>query len=292
MPGSAHEILVMALRERPALLGLLWERVGEHVGVRAVTEPLGVVDSTVRFADVKEVRPDVLYTSNEVPWLVLEVQHEVDEAKRRRWPLLASVLLDEHKQMGELVVLTASRRVAHWAGASIQWTGPRGTRLAMWPLVLWISPALVDDLLTEEAPPELALVAAWALRTQSGPRARARMERVIRRTGCLSEPLRSEQARAILHVINDQLLEHVRAMDLRHIPESEPFQRFKRVLQAEGKRDALLQYLDARGVTLTPAQRTQVESCTDPERLARWLAAAFRAHDPLAIEATLFDEGP
>jgi len=118
------------------------------------------------------------------------------------------------------------------------------------------------------------------------------MERVIRRTGCLSEPLRSEQARAILHVINDQLLEHVRAMDLRHIPESEPFQRFKRVLQAEGKRDALLQYLDARGVTLTPAQRTQVESCTDPERLARWLAAAFRAHDPLAIEATLFDEGP
>ncbi|MCU0687064.1 MAG: hypothetical protein MUF34_33265, partial [Polyangiaceae bacterium] len=41
-----------------------------------------------------------------------EVQHEIDGAKRRRWPLVASVQLDEHQAMGELIVRTHRRRAA------------------------------------------------------------------------------------------------------------------------------------------------------------------------------------
>jgi hypothetical protein len=134
MPGAAHEILLLALREQPSLLATLLARLTGRPGPAS----LKTSDSTLRFADVKEVRPDLVLRARGLPWLMLEVQHDVDATKRRRWPLAASVLLDEHRAMGELLVLTHRRRVARWAAHAIVWRGPYGTRLALEPLVLWV----------------------------------------------------------------------------------------------------------------------------------------------------------
>ena len=87
-----------------------------------------------------------MLTAPDLPWVALEVQHDIDEVKRRRWPLVAGVLLDEHKAMGELVVLTTQRRVARWAARAVRWVGRLGTRLSLTPLVLRVDLDAAFDL--------------------------------------------------------------------------------------------------------------------------------------------------
>jgi hypothetical protein len=110
---------------------------------------LKIRDSALRFADVKEGRPELVLRARGLPWVGFEVQHAVNETKRRRWPLVVSVLLDKHRAMGELIVLTHRRRVARWAAEDIVWQGPRGTRLALKPQVLLIDLDAAGRLLNE-----------------------------------------------------------------------------------------------------------------------------------------------
>ncbi|HEU4535476.1 MAG TPA: hypothetical protein VFS00_15210, partial [Polyangiaceae bacterium] len=193
MPGTAHEILILALREQPSLVAMLLARLTG----RPAPGPLTVADSALRFADVKEVRPDLVLRAPGLPWAVLEVQHAVDEAKRRRWPLAASVLLDEHQAMGEFLVLTHRRSVARWAAHDIAWQSARGTRLTLEPLVLRVDLGEAERLV-REGEPELALVAAWALQGKSGPRSKALALRALERTASLPEPMQRRQGRAIM----------------------------------------------------------------------------------------------
>jgi hypothetical protein len=44
--------------------------------------------------------------------------------------------------------------------------------------------------------------------------------------------------------------------------------------EAKGKANAILQFLEARGVAVNPAQRQEVLGCSDPDRLDRWLRRA------------------
>ena len=56
MPSAAHEVLVAALGDRPELVASVLETlVGRRPGV-----PLVRVDSTLRFVDPEEVRPDLV----------------------------------------------------------------------------------------------------------------------------------------------------------------------------------------------------------------------------------------
>lgn len=288
MAGASHDILVMALRERPYVLQTLLEYVAEGQEIAVLTQPLAVEDSAVRFADVKEVRPDLVFSSSVLPWMIVEVQHEIDDVKQRRWPLAVSVLLDQHRQMGELIVLTPHRRVARWACKAVRWNGPLGTTLSMSPFVLWVSPDVVDQLLENDSLPELALIVAWALQNQSGPRARKQIKRVVEQTGRLSEPLRSEQTRAILQMISKPLLEYIRTMNLDQIPESEAFKEFKQSLQVEGERNALLRYLAQRKVALTTEQRSKIETCNNQSQLEQWMDALFAASSPEQTLRQLF----
>jgi hypothetical protein len=293
MSGAPHEILVMALRENPGLVATLLERLENRV----LPGPLSVVDSSVRFADVKEVRPDLLCISSKVPWLVTEVQHEIDEAKQRRWALLTGVLLDEHQKMGELVVLTASHRVARWARRAVTWTGPLGTRLKVRPVVLEVTYDRIERHLLDPEQPALALVATWALQKKYGPKAKTTLRRALEVTENLEEPVRSVQVRAILHMLNERLLAYLKelTMDLNQLPKSEAFQKFERELEARGETKgeargeakALLKYLTQRGVVPTEKQRTRIEQCTDVAKLERWLEQAFAAQSNEAL-AKLF----
>ena len=303
MPSAPHEILVMALREHPALLATLLERFANQT----VPGPLAVVDSVVRFADVKEVRPDLVFTLPEKRWLVLEVQHKVDKVKRRRWPLVMSALLDEYHAMGDLVVLTPSRRVATWARRKVAWKGSLGSRLRVVPVVLEMSLETVETLLDQAATePRLAFVAAWSLQRKRGPRAKAYVRRMLTLTAELPTQARAEQLRALFQLVSAPLAAYMQEflMNLDALPENEAFQKLKHALEGdaqargklegeregklEGERAALLRYLDRRGVALTVAQRATIEDCRDLATLERWLDAAFTARANDAIVKALF----
>jgi hypothetical protein len=43
---------------------------------------------------------------------------------------------------------------------------------------------------------------------------------------------------------------------------------------AEGKADAILQFLEARGIAVNPTQRQEILGCSDPDQLDRWLRRA------------------
>src|SRR5262245_14499478 len=119
MAGDSHDVLVQALRDDPSLLGSLLVQVTG----RALPGPLGPLDSTVRFSRSAEVRPDLVARTGDT-WVACEVQNRVDRRKGRRWPLAVAALHDGSRQMGELVVITASPRVARWAGQVAHVTGP------------------------------------------------------------------------------------------------------------------------------------------------------------------------
>ena len=95
MPGARHEVPLLLFQERPELLA-------ELLALSGVTPPikLVVVNTAVRFADIASISPDLVLRSEEIPWLVLELQHAVDQDKRRIWPLVVAALLKQHGAMG------------------------------------------------------------------------------------------------------------------------------------------------------------------------------------------------
>ena len=57
--------------------------------------------------------------------------------------------------------------------------------------------------------------------------------------------------------------------------------------EARGRAAAILQFLEARGVAVSPAQRQEILGCSDPDRLDRWLrrAAFATSADEVTSEA-------
>ena len=131
MAGAPHDILLLALKEKPELLSELLFRVA---GVR-LAGPLAPADSAARFAVSLETYPDLVFTTPgpDPSWILVELQNRKDERKARTWHLATSVLLQRHR-MGDLVVITASRAVARWAPAwrsiAATWALERGSPLS------------------------------------------------------------------------------------------------------------------------------------------------------------------
>ncbi|WP_437335323.1 hypothetical protein [Sorangium sp. So ce394] len=284
MPGTPHEVLIVALRDRPALLADLFRRLtGSSFGT-----PAEATDATVRFTRAIEVRPDLLLRSRGLGWVMVEIQNSIDERKRRSWPLAVSVLVHQEKAMGEVIVITASRRVASWAKRAARFRGELGTRFELTPRVLLLSGRRVEALL-DPAHPELALFAAWAVHHRHGPAARRIVVRALEVTeqGLTDEPLRDAQARAILAVLSDAMVASLKelAMDPSKVPETQASRRFRLFFEkrgraegkVEGKQEALLAVLDARGLSLTAEERAHIEACTVPAELDRWIARAVTA---------------
>jgi hypothetical protein len=124
------------------------------------------------------VRPDLLFSVEGGGAVAVEVQGDADDDKGRRWGVLMAVLHDGSGVMGDLVVMTWSPRVARWARRAAHARGPPGTTSALTPLVLLLSGAGIQGLL-DEAAPELAFFAAWAVQHRHGRRARAAVERAL-----------------------------------------------------------------------------------------------------------------
>jgi len=260
------------------------------------------IDPTLRLADPAEVRPDLLFAAEHPRWILLELQNRIDPDKGRRWLLAAALQVDRTGEMGEVVVLTSSRRVAAWARAVGHVQGAFGSRLALTPLVLLITGKAIDAML-DEAHPELAFFAAWAVRGRGGPRARAVVERAVELTEHLPEVLHDAALRAIVAVLKAPLLDYLRAitMDPEKLPETRAARRFREFFEdrgraeglvegkreglvegkreglTEGKRGALLAIFGARGLAVRDEQRATIAACADAAVLDGWIVRAATA---------------
>ena len=231
----------------------------------------------MRFIRAAEVRPDVLL-AQEHRWALVEVQNDCDQDKQRRWLLAAGVLLDQEGTLGDVIVITARQSVATWALTVAHVATPLGTKLELTPVVLYVSPDMIDRLLTEEQP-ELAVVATWAVSHRHGPEAKRVVERAIELTAKLPEALQEAQRNAILTLLSARMLAWLEetTMNPDKIPMSPAVLKFKARLKAEGQRRALLMLLGARGLSATETERASIESCTDPARLDAWVVKAATA---------------
>ena len=238
MPSAAHEIPLHILLERPALLAALLEKLGPGAPV-GVLEP---VDANLRFADPTEVRPNLVFRAERPRWLLVELQNRIDADKGRRWLMAAAIQLNATGVMGEVVVITSSRRVARWAKKVARVQGDFGSRLGLTPVVLPIVGKAIDALL-DEANPELAFFAAWAVRGRRGPEARRVVGRAVELTECLPDALRDAAARAIVAVLREPLLRYLReiAMNPDQLPETRAARRFRKFFEEQGKREGVIE---------------------------------------------------
>jgi len=296
MPGTPHEVVLLAIRDNPELFAEILRRV---VGTD-MPGPIEVVDSNVRFAASLETRPDlVLRTPNATSkWTIIELQNRKDESKCRSWPLAVSVLL-QRDGMGDVVVITASRSVATWAKGAAHHRGERGTSLGLTPVILLLSKDHVSALL-DPTRPELAIFAVWAGCRGHGPVARDVAKRALELTEALPAPLREGQARAILAMLSQQLLASLKemAMDVDKVPETKASRAFRVFFEkrgeargeaqgeANGRRESLLRVLAARGLSPTKEARASITALTDVAVLDRCIEAAVTAPSVAAVLAS------
>lgn len=288
MPSRRHEVLVTMLHEQPELLTALLQTLTGHT----LPPGLAPVDSTTRFVQTAEVRPDLLL-AGERAWAIVEVQDKIDPEKQRRWPLAVGVLFDQKRALGDVIVITSRKSVATWARTAAHVHTALGTRLELTPVVLHLGPERLDALLSEKAPP-LAMLAAWAVSHRHGPEAQRVVERAIEVTEALPAELQKAQKSAILNLLDERMtawLEEM-SMDPAKIPMTPAARRILALWEqrdqaatdkglakgrAEGKREALVALLGARGIAPTAEQRATIEACEDPAQLERWIVEAATA---------------
>jgi hypothetical protein len=313
MAGSAHEVLIATLREKPSLLGALVAALTS----RSLPRGLEPVDAAVRFVKTAEIRLDLLFARKRRDWTIVEVQRRRDPAKRRRWLMAAGVLLDQTRVLGDVIVITARRDVARWALVVAHLETRLGTKLTLTPVVLHLGEREAHVLL-EMGRPELALFAAWAMHDRHGPKAKAVVEQAIEVTSRLPAPLRRAQLRAIVSVLSARMFAWLReaSMNPDKIPESTAARKFRLFLEArgrkqgriegeakgeakgeargraegevKGKQGALLALLKARPLPVSAQQRAIIRACADPGELDRWIvraATAASADEVLAPKA-------
>ena len=192
------------------------------------------------------------------------------------------MLFDQQRTLGDVIVITASRSVARWAGTVAHVATPLGTRLELTPVVLRVGPEDCERLLSK-AHPELAIIATWAMAHRHGSAAKKVVKRALGVTGKLPAELQEAQRNAIFTLLSARMMAWLKEtrMNLTKIPMSEAALKFKEEMQAdgraEGKRQALLVVLHGRGLAVTAEERGTIEGCADPATLDRWLAKAGTA---------------
>ena len=279
MPGTPHEVILLAIREKPELFAEIVRRVRGT----EIPGPIEAIDSNVRFAVSLETRPDLVLRTPDAAskWTIVELQNRQDERKCRSWPLAASVLL-QREGMGDVVVITASRSVAAWAKRAAHHRGLQGTSLGLTPVVLLLSDNHASTLL-DPVRPELALFAVWACCRGNGPSARRVATRALKLTAKLPAPLRDAQRHAIFAMLSEKLLTEM-AMDISKIPETKASRALWRVLEkrgqereVQGEARGLLALLAARGLSPTKEERASIAALADLTALDRCIQTAATA---------------
>jgi hypothetical protein len=280
MPSLAHEALLLLFRNRPELAPELL-RDALHVTLPPY--------SNVRLesADLTDVSPAeyradlvvLLVDATPVLGIVVEVQLQRDDRKRFTWPVYVAGLRARLGCPACVLVVTPSDAVADWCRTPID-LGPGAT---LSPLV--IGPAsvpVVDDPAVAERDPELAVLSVLAHGHE--PHAEAIGWAAILAALQLSDDrqvLYSDLVFAALSQAAKTALEDMMASSTyefqsefakKHQAKGRSEGRAEG--EAKGRAEAVLEFLEARGLPVSDEARARILACTDAAQLAAWVRKA------------------
>jgi hypothetical protein len=295
MPSLTHEAILQLFRNRPALAPELL-RDALHVHLPAYTE------ARVESADFSQVAPTeyhadlVVLLIDDVPVLgiVVEVQLAPKPRKKFTWPLYHVALRAKLECDCCVLVVAPTMEVARWAAE------PIGVGFGSTIVPLVVGPRgipVVTDAERALAAPELGVLSAMA-------HGQGDVETAVKVALAAIAGLRSIPDESV--VLYSDLIESALSAAARKaffmIPEGYEFQS-KTVREsflkgrAEGIAEgisrgivetqavAVLDVLDARGLTITPEQRERILGCADRDVLKRWVrrAAVVTSTDELFV---------
>ncbi len=281
MPSQLHEVLVSFFQERPELAPLLLE---QSLGVALpVYSEVKVESATLSDVNPAEYRADVvilLYSGAPVLGIVVEVQLGVDRRKRYTWPAYVAGLRARCECPACVMVVAADEETARWASEPID-TGPCGV---FRPYV--VGPRGIP-VVTERALamrfPELAVMSAMA-HGEGEPETALKVAQVA---AAAALGLASDKQALYLDLIENALGEAARKA-FQMLPQNYQFKgpsylKGRSDGKVEGKADAILEVLDARGLGVSEEQRRRILACDDMGQLSAWLRRVATVTDASAL---------
>ena len=276
MPSVPHEALVALFRNRPVLAAEL------------LRDALGVLlpafaEARVEAADLSDLAPAeyradlvvLLVDGKPVLAIVVEVQLHRDKRKTMTWPVYVTGLRARFECPACVLVVTPDERVAEWARVPIE-LGP-GSQMVPWVLGPSAVPVIID---VAEAlrDPELAILSIMAhgAGAYGGEVAYAAFEA----TKHLGEERRVLYSDLILASLSEAA--RARMEELMAAGKYEYQSDFAKTHQALGRAEgealgraeAVLGFLNARGLVVSEHDRARILACTDAETLDRWIRMA------------------
>ena len=213
MPSHLHEALLLLFRNRPALAPELL-RDALHVALPDYTEVR--IDS----ADLTDIQPAeyradmviLLLHGSPVLGIVLEMQLSSDEDKRYAWPVYVANLRARIRCPVCLLVITAQKNVARWAGKAIELGG--GNRFVPWVLSLSGVPEITEEDRAKEDP-ELAVLSAMAHAHHPDPAKSARIALLAQMVSIGLDAERSTlYCDLVMHSLPEAARRALKAMDI------------------------------------------------------------------------------
>jgi hypothetical protein len=285
MPGIPHEAVVEVLQNEPELVAVLLRTAG--VRLPSGLAPV-IADSNLSVRDPERPKQytadNVFIFRNEAgrkAVVIVEVQSEPpDRSRTLAWPAYACVARHKHECDVSFLVFGLTREAVRGGGTVIH-TGHRGFSLRPYTTGHGRLPAMTGgfapelavlhvvthsvDMTTHEARMRVleALAPAPADR-------RASYSRIVR--AVVSETVREELEQLMKTVIKDPFIDGLIEEGL-----TRGMQQGKAQGKVEGEADAILRVLDARGLTITAAQRKRIADCTDLTQLQEWITRAATA---------------
>ena len=279
---AGTEILHAALRARPEMVAKLLRRLAPEQEF----SQFSLVDGPPPWLPHA---PAPLLLVAPGSWVLVQALSSFDAELPRA---LGAVLsrIERERGPGDVVLIAARTSVARRAKAVRGWSGPLGTKIRIAPRVLRLGLRAAEELTREE--PALGLVAAWAAQHRKGPRSL----QVAAQAVAQAAQVDPAWLRATLQLLSGPQLSHIAAMSIDETPESAAFRSFRGAIEAEaearGAGQALLRFLELRGVPLSDEQRAHVAECRDPLLVRRWVDRVFGAPTTGAMLEAIFASAP
>ncbi|MFG3495430.1 hypothetical protein [Streptomyces sp. NPDC047928] len=290
MVSSPHEAMHRIFQEYPKL----FFGVSKVLGV-AFAQPASIV---VLPTDLTETRPverrvDTLLrfeTDDDGPFLLaVEAQGKRDLSKPASWAYYLAYLHNKYRQPPVLLVVCQDHATAEWASQPVHIGPPQWRSLTVRPLVAGPHnmPVITDP---AEAFDDLALATLAAITHVSHRSVDAILKALCTALQDVPEdlaaPIIEFTAQGLGTRPAARIWRNLVAVDLSFYksPLSEEIRDEGRL---QGQADALLLFLEQRGITVTDDVRERVTGCGDPEIMRGWLARAATA----VVAEDVFSDG-
>lgn len=285
MPSFSHEFLIALFRECPELAPYLLTHV-LHIELPPYTE-IRIEETNFTVLRPTEYRADLVLTlrnGNAVLGIIIEVQLQIDPRKEYSWVVYACEL--RARLQGDVVVLVFSdnEQVVRWASQPIKLGGRSVFQVEA------LGPERVPRVETTELAhrlPELAVLSSLAHGNRPNgtevlvPTLEALLALDPERQRFYYDVVLRSLNEATRHALEEELM-----LTGKYEYQSDFAKTYMAKGRAEGRAEALLVVLAARGMEVDPSTRERILGCTDAALLERWIARATTASSLLEVFAT------